>query len=228
MVEGRDAGTGAGRFGGHRFLIWSGLDAWRVEVAQVELSADGMSASGTQIGLDPVRYRLDYRLSAPEQFITRRLDVEATGSGWTRRLELRRDGGGGWVCEAEDDGRVDLAPAGGDAEQVQGAFDCDLGLSPLTNTMPVRRHRLDREHGAVDFLMAWVSVPDLGLHPSQQRYEHVRSDDRGSVVRYIGTHRSFVGELTLDPDGLVVRYPELARRLDESSTEQKRDADEVA
>jgi hypothetical protein len=65
----------------------------------------------------------------------------------------------------------------------------------------------------MDFLMAWVSVPDLGLHPSRQRYEHVgRRGDR-FVVRYVGEHRSFVRELELDEDGFVVLYPELARRL---------------
>jgi hypothetical protein len=79
--------------------------------------------------------------------------------------------------------------------------------------MPVLRHELHREAGEVDFLMAWVSVPDLGVHPSVQRYEHVRIDDSGSVVRYVGEHRDFVGELELDRDGLVVFYPELARRV---------------
>ena len=95
---------------------------------------------------------------------------------------------------------------------MRGAIDCDLGLCPLTNTMPVRRHGLDQA-GERDFLMAWVSVPDLGLHPSEQRYEHVRRHDHGAIVRYVGRHRDFVGELEFDADGLVHHYPELARRI---------------
>jgi hypothetical protein len=200
--------------GGHGLLIWSGLDAWRVEVASVDLSADGLRASGTQIGVDPLPYRLDYRLAAPERFVTRRLDLEAVGAGWTRRLELRRGADGGWTCESGGEGRVDLPAAGGEVDGLQGALDCDLGLSPLTNTLPVRRHRLDREPGAVDFLMAWVSVPDLGLHPSRQRYEHVRADDDRAVVRYVdlGIHQGFEAELVLDRDGLATLYPGLAER----------------
>ena len=62
-------------------------------------------------------------------------------------------------------------------------------------------------------MMAWVSVPDLGVHPSPQRYEHVSADEWGSVVRYVGAHRSFEGLLELDRDGLVLMYPELARRV---------------
>ncbi len=193
-------------------LIWDGLDGRRTEVAVVDLTDDGLRATGTQIGVDPAPYRLDYRLDASDRFVTRSLEVAVTGAGWSRRLELRHDGKGAWSCAASAEGASLLPPPGGDVAAVDGALDCDLGLCPLTNTMPVRRHGLDRG-GERDFVMAWVSVPDLGLHPSQQRYEHVRRTEDGAVVRYVGRHRSFVGELELDVDGLVVVYPELARRV---------------
>jgi hypothetical protein len=80
--------------------------------------------------------------------------------------------------------------------------------------MPVRRHRLHEQPGEVDFLMAWVSVPDLGVHPSEQRYEHVRRETDHAVVRYVGRHRDFVGDLVFDRDGVVERYPDLAIRVE--------------
>ena len=39
------------------------------------------------------------------------------------------------------------------------ARDCDLGFSPLTNMMPVRRHGLSVAGDHFDILAAWVSVP---------------------------------------------------------------------
>jgi uncharacterized protein len=200
-----------------RLLLWTGLDGWRAEVASVDFMPQGVRASGTQLGVAPVPYRLDYSLDAGDQFITRRLEVEATGEGWTRRLQLLRDRGGAWRSEAAEEGDVELPPAAGDVEAVTGALDCDLGLSPLTNLMPVRRHALHERPGAVDLLMAWVSVPDLGLHASYQRYEHVRRQANEAVVRYVdlGTHRGFTSELVLDNDGLVLVYPQLARRVDQ-------------
>jgi hypothetical protein len=54
-----------------------------------------------------------------------------------------------------------------------------------------------------------VSVPDLRLHASPQRYEHVRP----GVVRYVALDGDFTAELELDDDGLVVRYPRLAERV---------------
>jgi hypothetical protein len=194
-----------------RLLIWSGADGWRAEVASVTFTPSGIGAMGTQIGVDPVPYRLDYRLEAPERFVTRWLEVEAAGEGWSRRIDLRHDGSGGWTCDVRSEGHVDLAPAGGPADALSEALDCDLGLSPLTNLMPVRRHSLHERPGTVDLLMAWISVPDLGVHASPQRYEHVR---RG-VVRYVdrGTHEGFEAELELDADGVVVSYPDLAQRV---------------
>jgi hypothetical protein len=51
------------------------------------------------------------------------------------------------------------------------------------------------------------------VQPSRQRYEHVRLTADGAVVRYVGEHRDFVGELELDRDGVVIFYPDLARRV---------------
>jgi hypothetical protein len=66
--------------------------------------------------------------------------------------------------------------------------------------------------------MAWVSVPDLGLHPSRQRYEHIRRDSDGATVRFRELEGDgFEAELVLDRDGLIVVYPQLARRVDPSA-----------
>ena len=179
----------------------------------MELGADALVATGTQIGADPVPYRLDYGLTTGPAFVTETLTVDATGEGWRRHLSLVRRPDGTWECVTQAEGVASLPPPGGDVAAVRGALDCDLARSPLTNLMPVRRHRLHEEPGEVDFLMAWVSVPDLGLHPSEQRYEHVRSHADYSVVRYVGRHRDFVGELVFDHDGIVEHYPELAKRV---------------
>ena len=50
-----------------RFLIWSGVEEWLTESCAVELGDDGLSAAGTQLGAEPVPFRVDYRLEAPER-----------------------------------------------------------------------------------------------------------------------------------------------------------------
>ncbi|MGH9027264.1 MAG: putative glycolipid-binding domain-containing protein [Acidimicrobiia bacterium] len=198
-------------------VVWKGIDEWRSEVATVELTADGVQARGTQVGLHPLPYRLDYDLDAGDGFVTRRLRVDVAGSDWHRRVDLSRKHDGEWRCIAETHGDAPVPAAGGDPDPLIGALDCDLGLSPLTNLMPIRRHALHEGPSEVEILAAWVSVPDLAVHASAQRYEHVRRTDDGSVVRFVdlGLHRGFEAELDLDREGLVRFYPDLALRLDD-------------
>lgn len=199
----------------HRAVAWSGVEEWRAELAEVELTADGLSARGTQIGVDPLPYRADYRLDATAPgSVTRSLRVEVSGGGWGRRLRLERDESGEWTIEVGGEGAEGELPApGGDPAAFAGALDCDLAFSPLTNAMPVRRHGLERA-GRESFLMAWVSLPDLAVTPSRQHYTHVAAGDAGAKVRYESESRDFVADLELDPDGLVRVYPQLARRVE--------------
>ena len=179
-----------------RAVIWRGVEEWRAEAASIELEPDRLSATGTQISDDPRPYRLDYRLETGEGFVTRRLEVEALGGG---HLALERSPDGEWTTNNE---RL----AG-----LSEALDCDLAFSPLTNAMPILRHRLHREPGEHEFTMAWVEVPELGVHAARQRYSHVRP----GLVRFEsldGEFEGFTAELELDDDGLVLRYPELADR----------------
>jgi uncharacterized protein len=193
----------------HRVAVWRGVDAWRAEYADVALHWDRLIARGTQLGVEPEPYRLQYALDTAQDFITAHLTVDCAGAGWSRRLDLTRDEGGGWRISADATGEVALLAPGGEPDEVAGALDCDLAFSPLTNVMPILREHLREGGGPVDLVMAWVSVPDLHVHRSEQRYEPID----GRRVRFVGEDGAFVAELELDDDGLVVRYPELAERL---------------
>jgi uncharacterized protein len=143
--------------------------------------------------------------------------VATSGDGWTRHLELGRGADGHWAVRAGQQGTPDLPPPGtADALELAGALDVDLGLSPLFNTMPVLRHGLHGAGGQVDFLMAWISVPDLAVRPAPQRYSHLgrRSADQ-RLVRFeaVGEGHGFLATVGFDADGLVVDYPGLAARL---------------
>lgn len=197
-----------------RLLLWAGTDGWRTEAATVQSDAAGLVASGTQIGLDPVPYRVEYTLRADPGLVTELLEVVARGTGWRRRLTLARAASGEWSQTTEEHGgaAIPLPAPGGDVAALTDALDCDLGLSPLTNTMPVLRRGLNREPGSFEFDMAWVAVPSLALSRSRQHYETVRVNADGSaIVRY--SSGTFTAELEFDPDGFVVSYPGLARRV---------------
>jgi hypothetical protein len=83
----------------------------------------------------------------------------------------------------------------------------DVGFSPLFNSLPVRRDDLLNTARARDYLMLWVSVPDLTVERSEQSYQPL-GDHR---IRFVAG--DFTSTLTFDDEGWVVDYPGLARRI---------------
>jgi uncharacterized protein len=193
--------------------LWAKDPPFGAELAEVTVGAGTFSATGIAIGAHPVPYRLQYRLTTGDGYTTRRLLVRSRSLGWRRALDLRREEAGWWTCRTSAAGAPNLPPPGGDAEAVSGALDCDLGLSPLTNSMPVLRHRLHEGGGPLDFVMAWVSVPDLAIRRSHQRYTYVRADNARSIVRYESLDAPFVAEIVFDRLGIVLDYPGIARHI---------------
>lgn len=119
---------------------------------------------------------------------TARLEVTSRGVGWTRELVLNRNEEG-WTSRTSSSGRVDprigdLPPPGIENPDVlQDAVDWDLGLCPLTNTMPIRR--LDRLETNVEetlLTMASVDMPSLHVIPQRSDTPRIRCPDAGSYA----------------------------------------------
>ena len=195
------------------FLVWTGVEEWLTEAASVELGENGLRATGIQFGAEPVPFRVDYRLEAPDHYVTGELELTATADGWSRHLLLTHDGSGAWRAEVADDGDVPGGPWDGELPDLSEARDIDIENSPLTNTMPILREGF-QSGGEDNFVMAFVTMPTLRVEASPQRYEHVRATGDGSVVRYISRDGDFTADLELDRDGLLVYYPRLARRVE--------------
>jgi hypothetical protein len=196
-----------------RAVAWVKDDPFGVEFAEIDLARNHLSARGVAIAGGPVSYRLDYTLQTAADFVTSRLHVVSRGEGWRRAIELLRDGQGIWTLRTEEEGSVDLPAPGGDPAGFADALDCDLGLSPVTNLMPVLRHGLLSGGDAFQLTAAWVSVPDLGVQADAQRYDFVSADHDHRVIRYEAVDGSFTTDITVDRDGIVIDYPGIARRL---------------
>ncbi|GLF97053.1 putative glycolipid-binding domain-containing protein [Streptomyces yaizuensis] len=182
-------------------LTWQVIDSGGHETAWIEAGDDRLTARGRAVGITPEPYWISYELQTGPGWVTRELRVRAESAAGVRELLLGHDGSGRWSVD------------GVARPELDGALDCDLGLCPLTNSMPVLRHRLHREPGEREFLMAWVRVPELTVHRSPQTYT-TRSVDEpggGALIRY--TSGEFRRDITVDGDGFVVDYPGLARRI---------------
>ena len=89
---------------------------------------------------------------------------------------------------------------------VHGCVDVDLGFSPSTNLLPIRRLKLPIGARA-DVRAAWVRFPELTLEVLEQSYTRVAE----LTYRYESAGGEFKRELTINDDGFVVDYPGLWR-----------------
>jgi hypothetical protein len=197
---------------------WAKDGGYGHEFVEVTIGPTSLSAGGVAIGAGPVPYRVDYALETGPDFVTTRLTATTRGQGWRRSLDLRRAEDGTWNATTEIQGDAPFGPPSRDLAAVAGALDCDLQMSPLTNSMPVLRHEMLNGGPAREFLMAWVALPELSVVPSRQRYVPLGTlPDGGGLVRYESVDGSvdgdLVAEISFDADGLVVDYPQLGRRL---------------
>jgi hypothetical protein len=107
-------------------------------------------------------------------------------------MVFERDPKGSWSV----DGAV--------VKALKGCTDVDLGCSPSTNTLPIRRLRL-AVGGSHRIQAAWVRFPELTIVKAAQTY--TRLDE--FTYRYASG--TFEAELTVDDDGLVTTYAEWQR-----------------
>ncbi len=160
--------------GAERCLLQQTEAGWRLS-GQVVASSDS----------HPIDAR--YNVELDPGWLTRTVRVQADELTKPRRLELVQDSDGRW--------KVDGAPR----EDLQGCTDVDLGLSPSTNTLPIRRLHLDVGQEA-NVRVAWVRFPHLQVYPGSQRYKRLGT----YVWRY--SSEGFTADLAVDDDGLVLSY----------------------
>src|SRR5712691_10440300 len=84
---------------------------------------------------------------------------------------------GRWTARSSSRGNAEMPAPGGDMTAFDEALDCDLALSPLTNSMPVLRHGLLEGGGPVDFFDG-VGLSSRSVGASQPPALHVPAQVR--------------------------------------------------
>jgi uncharacterized protein len=177
--------------------VWQWLQGTGLERFEFLRSGDEWLLRGTILSLagdEPVEAR--YELACDRAFLTRRARISIRDSAGERALEISAADGRWHVNGSEN-------PA------VRGALDIDLGWSPSTNTLPIRRLGLQIGQASGEFTAAWVRFPGLILEPLPQEYSRIA--DR--VYRYSSRSGAFTAQLKVDGQGLVLDYEGFWRRV---------------
>jgi hypothetical protein len=131
---------------------------------------------------------IDFDILCDREWTPRSCSISVTLPTEVRTIELRSDDAGHWELN------------GTAAPYLEGCSDIDLGWTPATNTIPVRRLDLAFGHTAT-IVAAWVRFPELDVVASRQHYTRMASDR----WRYQSGVYDF--ELLIDPpSGLILEY----------------------
>jgi uncharacterized protein len=157
---------------------------WRLDGTIVAASDNGPAAVIYLVVCDAHWRTRQAHVSLRDGAGERTLDVQVAGDRWS----------------ANGAPRPDLA----------GCVDIDLGWSPSTNTLPIRRLSLAVGAASGPVVAAWVRFPDLTLETLPQEYQHLTADR----YRYTSRGGAFTAIVQVDPDGLVRDYEGIWRRQD--------------
>jgi len=185
----------------NRTICWT--PTWNKEregVGLEHLLLTGCAADSVVLAFDGERgpFRLAYRLTWDESWRLRDAALAVATEHSTRSLSIQTDGQGHW---RHGDGRA--------IDELDGCLDIDIWPTPFTNSFPIRREPMavgERRQ----FRMAWVSAPDLTIHPQPQAY--TRLAERLYLFENLDGS-GFRAELPVDEDGIVLDYPDLFRRV---------------
>jgi hypothetical protein len=176
---------------GRSTIFWQRLDVPGHEIAELVRAGDGWELRGVAMfAHDEKPCRLDYTIECDARWRTQRVGVRGQAGELPLALELTRSARAEWHVDGEPIGAL------------RHCIDVDLGFSPSTNLLPIRRLELAIGDRAV-VRAAWVRFPTLALEVLEQVYTRLGSDS----YRHESAGGTFQRDLTVSDEGWVTDYP---------------------
>ncbi len=183
---------------------WSDWQGEGLEHCCLLQNSEGLLLEGVVAGTREGLYGAHYLVRTDADLRTREVRLTyVAGSS----LHVTADGRGHWHDMIGD------API----SSLEGCLDVDIGVTAATNTLPIKRLRLEKE-ASQNILAAYVPLPSQiegSFLPrrAEQRYTCLVPNRR---YLYEGLFRDFSADLEVDEFGLVRDYPDTFRRVEAS------------
>jgi hypothetical protein len=171
-------------------VLWKSSAETGLEYLSLLRTTAGFRAEGTVLRVaDETPLNVQYTVTCDAAWQTRQVYVSLQSSAEQAEHHYRVDARQRWWHR------------GRELTHLRGCVDVDLGITPFTNSLPIRRFRLEVGQSR-ELTAAWLRFPDLVIKTMGQRYTRLAADR----YLYENTDGSFSAELTVDDLGLVVTY----------------------
>lgn len=175
-------------------MLWRRLDTPGHDACRLERSGDNWQIDGAAAfrNEDGRIAQLHYRVRCDKSWHTQWATVRGWLGGENIDLSIVHQAHGGW--------KLNDVPV----MELGHCVDLDLGFTPATNLLQLRRLHLPLGDAA-EAPVAWLDVDNASLNELQQRYER-----RGESEYWYTTRRfDYAAMLNVTPEGFVRHYPTL-------------------
>jgi hypothetical protein len=173
-----------------RTIFWQRLDLPGSEYCTLMESDSGWQFDGTVLlAAEEATQMVRYRIICDSAWQTRAAEIEHHTDCGDQSLRIAVDAEQRWWVDGDERG------------DLRGCLDIDLGVTPATNTLPIRRLWLPIG-GSAEIAAAWVRFPALTITRALQRYTRI------AVQRYRYESGDYAAEIDVDDFGIVTHYPE--------------------
>jgi uncharacterized protein len=181
-------------------LYWHAVPWLALEHLHLREDSTGIQANSLIVGsFDGSPLRLRYEVQCDSDWRTAAICVSDLNSD--EPLVLTHRANDGWRDSA-----------GADRPELADAIDVDIAATPFTNTLPIRRLRLQPGQAA-EITVVYIAVkPTLSFRPVRQRYTRLPNDDDADSYLYESLESDFKRELLVDPNDFVIDYPGIWQR----------------
>jgi uncharacterized protein len=174
-------------------IFWRRLDIPGHEIATLKRINDDWKLFGTALFLyqqNPCK--LEYEIICDAHWRTRKAIITGGFGNNDINIEVSVDADQNWYLN------------GAKSSAVEGCVDIDLGFSPSTNLLPIRRLSLSVGQKA-EVKAAWLPFPSLKFELLPQVYQR----EGEKIYRYESRGGAFTRQLEVNESGFVTNYPEV-------------------
>ena len=177
--------------------LWKTLQGTGLERFELQQNARNWILRGTILHLHDERaIEVQYSIECDADWRTVEAGIALRDGTGERSVRIKVNGAH-WIANGDHQSQVD------------GCIDIDLGWSPSTNMLPIRRLNLAIGDVSGPITAAWVKFPELVLEPLPQEYQRLSEAAYG----YSSRGATFTANLTVDEHGIVEEYEGLWKRV---------------
>jgi len=176
-------------------ILWSGIEYHSMENCIVDVQSNGIAIHSVLLGFYQHKiYQVDYTLQLDRHWNVYSCHMQVQLENKKQTMDLNKKENKWFVN-------------GTYHPEFDGCLDVDIPLTPLTNSLPINRLRLET-HQEYEIDVLYIDVLEQEIKHVKQKYKRL-SDQ---VYHYENIPNDFEADIQVDTHGFVIDYPQLFKQ----------------